>query len=91
MIRTVHCAKLNETLPGLSYVPLKGPLGQRIYDSISEKAWKSWVSHSTLVINEYRLNPSEIEAQNILKAQMEAFLFGDGVAAPAGYKAPAKA
>ena len=88
MTRTVKCAKLKKKLPGLKYPPLRGPLGQRIYNEISEEAWRNWVSHSTMVINEYRLNPAEPEAQKILQQQLEAFLFGDA-APPAGFTPPA--
>ncbi len=85
MSRTVQCAKLGRELPGLEYAPLKGELGERIFREISEEAWKQWIAHSTMVINEFRLNPSEPQAQEILAKQAEAFLFGDGVAPPEGY------
>ena len=85
MTRNVMCAKLGKELPGLPYPPLRGELGERIYNSISEEAWKAWLSHSTMVINENRLNPADPEAQKILRKQLEDFLFGAGVAAPAGY------
>lgn len=88
MARMVNCAKLGKELPGLEYPPLKGALGERIYREISEEAWKQWLSHSIMVINEFRLNPSEPEAQKILREQAEKFFFGDGVAAPEGFVAP---
>ncbi len=88
MARLVYCAKLKQELPGLSYAPLKGELGARIYREISEQAWKQWLGQSTMVINENRLNPAEPAAQKILRAQLEKFLFGPGVAAPAGYTPP---
>ncbi|MEL6759647.1 MAG: oxidative damage protection protein [Myxococcota bacterium] len=87
-MRTVHCAKLGKDLPGLEYAPLKGELGERIYQSISQEAWKQWISHSTMIINEFRLNPSEPDAQRILCEQAEKFLFGDGAAPPEGYVPP---
>ncbi len=84
----VRCAKLGSELPGLQFPPLKGALGRRIYESISEEAWNQWLRHSTLIINEYRLNPAEPEAQRVLKEQLEKFLFGEGAAAPEGYVPP---
>ena len=39
MTRTVKCAKLGETLPGLPYKPFNDALGQRIYDNVSAQAW----------------------------------------------------
>lgn len=85
MARMVHCARLGKELPGLLHPPFKGELGVRIYNGISQQAWKEWLGHSTMVINEYRLNPSEPEAQKILRKQLEDFLFGAGAAAPSGY------
>jgi Fe-S cluster biosynthesis and repair protein YggX len=81
----VQCRKLNQELPGLPYAPIKGELGDRIYAEISEEAWKLWLKHSTMVINENRLNPAEPAAQDLLKREMEKFFFGEGVQAPAGY------
>lgn len=86
MTRMVNCVKLGKELPGLKYPPFKGELGARIYHEVSEQAWKEWLGHSTMVINEYRLNPSEPEAQKILRKQLEDFLFGPGVDRPEGYK-----
>jgi Fe-S cluster biosynthesis and repair protein YggX len=88
MTRMVKCAKLGQELPGLAYPPFKGELGRRIYENISEQAWKSWLGHSTMVINEYRLNPSEPDAQKILRQQLEDFLFGSGASKPEGYVPP---
>ena len=88
MTRTVQCAKLNKELPGLEHPPFRGELGQRIYENISQEAWRMWLNHSTMVINENRLNPSEPEAQQILQEQLEKFLFGEGAAPPEGYVAP---
>ena len=56
MSRTVTCAKLHETLPGLAYTPFNDALGQRIYDSISQRAWTEWIEHSKKIVNEYRLD-----------------------------------
>ncbi|MEE2961386.1 MAG: oxidative damage protection protein [Myxococcota bacterium] len=78
MPRTVLCAKLKKELPGLEFLPFKSPLGEKIYHEISEEAWGEWVKHSTMVINEFRLNPSTPDAQKVLMEQMEKFLFSDG-------------
>lgn len=82
------CAKLGKLLPGLEYAPLKGELGRRIFHHVSRDAWSQWISHSTMIINEFRLNPSEPESQRILSEQAEKFLFGGGAAPPEGYVAP---
>ena len=82
MTRMVNCKKLGKELPGLEYAPLKNELGERIYQEISQEAWQEWLKPSTMVINEYRLNPAEAKAQDILSEQMFNFFFGDGVEAP---------
>ena len=78
MTRMVQCVKLRRELPGLKYPPFKGALGKRIFESVSEEAWKLWLRHSTMVINEYRINPTEPAGQKVLREQVERFLFGEG-------------
>jgi Fe-S cluster biosynthesis and repair protein YggX len=85
MTRTVKCAKLGETLPGLSYKPFNDALGQRIYDSVSAQAWSLWIEHSKKIVNEYRLDLTQKKAHEVLKEQCEAFLFGDGGIVPPDY------
>jgi Fe-S cluster biosynthesis and repair protein YggX len=81
-MRTVKCSKLQQTLPGLAYKPFNDALGQRIYDNISAQAWGEWIEHSKKMVNEYRLDLTSKAAHDQLKEQCEAFLFGDGGAAP---------
>src|SRR5882724_915851 len=85
MSRTVKCAKLGETLPGLPYKPFNDALGQRIYDSVSAQAWSLWIEHSKKIVNEYRLDLTQKKAHEVLKEQCEAFLFGDGGVVPPDY------
>ena len=85
MTRTIQCVKLGREAEGLEHVPMKGELGLRIYENVSKEAWGMWVKHSTMVINEYRLNPSEPKAQEVLAKQLEDFFFGEGVEAPPDY------
>ena len=87
--RKVFCLKLQKELPGLDEVPFAGPpLGPRLSDHISKEAWKMWVDHMKMIMNEYRLNLGTPEAQDFLLQQMEAYFFGDGVVHPPGYVAP---
>jgi Fe-S cluster biosynthesis and repair protein YggX len=87
MTRMVNCKKLGKELPGLEFAPLKNELGEKIYQEISQEAWKEWLKHSTMVINENRLNPAESKAQEMLSEQMYNFFFGDGVEAVEGFVA----
>ena len=84
--RKVFCVKFQKEMPGLDEVPFDGhPLGQRIYDNVSKEAWKMWIEHSKMVMNEYRLNPLDPNSQNIMEQQMEQFFFGEGAKLPEGY------
>ena len=85
MSRMVKCVKLGEELPGLPYKPFADALGQRIYDSISARAWQDWIEHSKRIVNEYRLDLTSKKAHDVLKEQCEDFLFGGGGQAPAEY------
>lgn len=82
MSRTINCAKLQKELPAMAFAPFRGPLGKRIYREISQEAWELWLKHSTMVINEYRLNPSEEKGQTMLLEQIENFFFGDKAEPP---------
>jgi Fe-S cluster biosynthesis and repair protein YggX len=87
-MRMVHCVKFNKELPGLDRVPWKGELGKRVYENVSKDAWKLWIEHSKMVMNEYRLNPLDPNSQKIMEEQMEQFFFGEGSKFPEGYVAP---
>ena len=88
MSRTVQCVYLKREAPGLDRPPYPGPLGQRIFESVSKEAWVKWLGHQTMLMNEYRLTPVDPKARKFLEAEMEKFFFGAGSAAPEGYKPP---
>jgi Fe-S cluster biosynthesis and repair protein YggX len=85
-VRKVMCAKLKTELPGLDAPPWPGPLGQRIYETVSADAWKQWEDRMKMILNEYRLMPWQKEAQDLMARQMEDFFFGEGQALPPEYK-----
>ncbi len=85
MARTVYCVKLNRELPGLERPPFPGPLGQRIYEGISQQAYDMWQDQSRLLINHYGLNMADPEARKILREQMEEFFFGPSAQMPEGW------
>lgn len=83
MSRKVMCSKLGEELDGLEFAPFPGPLGQKVFDSVSQEAWKQWLGQQTILINEYRLSSLDPKAQSFLKEEMEKFLFsGEEVELP---------
>ena len=86
MPRTVHCQYLQREADGLDRVPYPGDLGKRIYENISAEAWRAWVGHQTMLINEYRLSTIDPNARKYLAEEMEKFLFGGGSAKPVEYR-----
>jgi len=86
MARIVKCVLLGEEAEGLDRPPYPGELGQRIYDNVSKLAWKRWLAHQTMLINEYRLTTYEPKARKLLETEMEKFFFGGGSEKPEGYK-----
>ncbi len=85
MARTIHCIKLGREAEGLDFPPYPGELGKRIFEGVSKEAWKSWIGLQTMLVNENRLNLADIKARKYLAEQMEAYFFGGGADAPAGF------
>ena len=88
MTRTVQCVLLKREAPGLPRPPYPGPLGQRIFENVSQEAWGNWLRHQTMLINEYRLTPVDPKARKFLEAEMEKFFFGTGSEKPKDFQAP---
>jgi Fe-S cluster biosynthesis and repair protein YggX len=87
--RTVQCVKFGKEMIGLDEPPFDNhPLGQRIYESVSKEAWRLWLEHMKMLMNEYRLNLGTKEAQEFLLKQMEEYFFGVGSQFPPGFVPP---
>ncbi|HEY8945136.1 MAG TPA: oxidative damage protection protein [Polyangiaceae bacterium] len=82
MSRMVQCIHLGREAEGLDRPPFKGELGQKVFDSISKQAWRSWLEHSKMLINEYRLDLTSEQGQRIWMTECERYFFGDGSAKP---------
>jgi len=75
MKRTVLCAKFQTEKQGLDNPPFKGPIGQLIYDRVSQEAWAQWRDDMQIkVLNEYRLNMGDPNDYAVLVKQMCLFL-----------------
>lgn len=85
MSHTVFCLKLKQELPALPFQPYPGPLGKKIMEQISAQAWRDWLQHQTMLINENRLNLIDPESRSFLEKEMEKYFFGEGSALPEGY------
>ena len=87
--RKVFCVKFQKEMEGLDEVPFEGhPLGQRIYENVSKEAWKMWVEHMKMLMNEYRLNLGTAQAQEFLIQQMDNYFFGEGAQLPPDFVPP---
>jgi Fe-S cluster biosynthesis and repair protein YggX len=84
----VKCVKLGREAEGLDYPTYPGAIGKRIWENVSKEAWKLWLSHQTMLMNENRLNPLDPKARKFLEAEMEKYFFGEGSQLPAGYVPP---
>ena len=90
MSRMVQCVKLGREAEGLEKQPIKGELGKRVFDNVSKEAWKMWLEHSKMLINEYRLDLISESGERIWMTELEKYFFGEGAALPAEFVAPPK-
>jgi Fe-S cluster biosynthesis and repair protein YggX len=88
MARTVHCVKLGREAEGLDFPTYPGDLGKRIFDNVSKEAWKQWLEHQKMLVNENRLNLADKKARDYLAQQMEKHFFGEGAEKAQGYVPP---
>lgn len=88
MAHMVKCVKFQKEMPGLDEQPFDNDLGKKIYDNVSHEAWELWKEHLKMIINEYRLNLADRQAQEMVAKQMEDYFFGEGAALPPGYVPP---
>jgi Fe-S cluster biosynthesis and repair protein YggX len=86
--RIVHCIKLDKDLPGLTKPPITGELGQKVYDNVSKEAFKMFLEHFKMVVNEYRLDLSSPSTDKIFEDQMQDYFFGAGMQLPEEYVPP---
>ncbi|MBU0638568.1 MAG: Fe(2+)-trafficking protein [Planctomycetes bacterium] len=93
--RRIKCARLGRELPALDedtpagrqalqmVLLIGGPdLQQRVREQVSAEAWKMWLDHQVMVVNEFRLDPTSDAANDVLRAHMEAFFFGEQATLP---------
>lgn len=90
MARMVQCVKLGREAEGLDFPPYPGPLGKRLWESVSKEAWQDWLLRQTRLINENRLNLADPNHRKYLAEQMEKHFFGGGADEAQGYVPPAR-
>lgn len=82
MSRMVQCIKLGREAAGLDKPPFKGELGEKVFAHVSKEAWRSWLEHSKILINEYRLDLVSEHGQKIWMGELEKYFFGPGSELP---------
>ncbi len=85
MTRHIFCTKLNQDAEGMIAPPFPGTLGEKIFNHVSKQAWKMWLSHQTMLINEYRLSLIDPKAREFLQDEMQKYFFGGGSDKPTGF------
>jgi Fe-S cluster biosynthesis and repair protein YggX len=85
MARTVNCVKLGREAEALDFPPFPGALGKRVFENVSKEAWKGWLEHQKMLVNENRLSLADPQARKYLLEQTENYFFGEGADAAAGY------
>ena len=90
MPRVVQCIKLGREAEGLDFPPYPGDLGNRIFEQVSKPAWKTWLEHQKMLVNENRLNLADAKARKYLHEQMERYFFGAGAEVPSGFVPPSQ-
>lgn len=85
MTTHVFCIKLKQDAEKLDAPPFPGPLGEKIFNQVSKPAWRMWLGHQTMLINEYRLSLIDSKAREFLQQEMQNYFFGEGSEKPAGF------
>ena len=71
---TFICSRTGRPGSQLPEPPLKGRLGQWIYDNIAAQTWSEWIGMGTKVINELRLDFSREQDQLVFDQHMCEYL-----------------
>jgi Fe-S cluster biosynthesis and repair protein YggX len=75
---TITCRRCGKDAAPLDKPPFRNELGERIHAEICAPCWQEWLTHQTLLINHYGLDPRDRAARNFLYEQIEQMLFGGG-------------
>lgn len=88
MTRMVQCIKMGQKLPGLAKPPFPGELGEKIFEHVSEPAWRMWLDHQVNLINHNGLVLADPRARKFLMDQLVEFFFGEGIEEIEGWTPP---
>lgn len=71
---TFVCRRTGRPGTKMTSAPMRGPVGDWIFENISAETWKDWIGQGTKVINEMRLDFSRDRDQEIYDQQMREYL-----------------
>ncbi len=90
MSKLIRCVKLGQELPALNLddpdqarqykmiVLIAGKeFAERVRETVSAQAVAQWNDYMLMVMNEYRLDPTADESNQVLAQHMEPFFFGE--------------
>jgi len=82
---TVFCVKFQKEMPGLDEPPFDTELGQKVYDNVSQEAWRMW--NRALQDGVERVPPESANPkdQEVIVKHLENFFWGENAALPPGY------
>jgi len=70
----VHCKRCGQDKPGLDEAPYSNELGENVLLHTCRDCWQAWVSQQLMLMNEYRLDPTNDEHNKFLDNEMLRFL-----------------
>ena len=86
MAETVFCVKTQKDGERLDRQPFPNELGARIFENVSKDGWRLWLAHSTMLINEFRIDLASKQGTEFLLKQCEEFFFGEGGELPPDFR-----
>ncbi|CAL4325569.1 Probable Fe(2+)-trafficking protein [Buchnera aphidicola (Eriosoma lanigerum)] len=73
--RIIYCTFFKKKLEGLVFQVYPGEIGKKIFNEISQLAWKQWMNEQTKIINDNQLNMLLDTDRKKLKKIMINYLF----------------
>tara|TARA_B110000438_G_C15550836_1_gene536855 strand:+ start:66 stop:347 length:282 start_codon:yes stop_codon:yes gene_type:complete len=74
MTGTIICKRCEKDNNKLMKPPFRSELGGKIQSQICSDCWEEWLTHQTLLINHYGLDPRDAKSKEFLYAQIETVL-----------------
>ena len=82
----VQCVKFGKPMEALPKPPLKCEVGETVFEHVSKEAWRMWLEHSKMLVNEYRLDLLSEHGQKVWFDELEKYFWGEGSQLPPDYR-----